>query len=161
MEDELAPLEPQPELVLQPQQLAELAGHVVVKELEAPTPGLLGGVHRNVGVADEILTPRPASGVEGDADARTDAQLAARDPDRLGERAQEASRDRACLRLVGPVEEDGELVSSEPRQRVAGAKLRVEPLGDDLEQLVAGVVAEAVVHLLEAVEVDQQDCENA
>jgi len=72
--------------VLEPEQLAELAGHVVVEELEATAARLLRGVHRHVRVAEEFLAASLASSMEGDADAGADAQLAAGDPDRLPER---------------------------------------------------------------------------
>ena len=49
-----------------------------------------------------------------------------------------------------------ELVAAEARHGVAGAQAAGEPSADLLQQLVAGVVAERVVDLLEAVEVHQQ-----
>ena len=64
------------------------------------------------------------------------------------------------MSLVGSVDQDGELVAAEPSHGVARAELRLEAFGDDFEQLVARVVAQAVIHLLEAVEVDQQNGEN-
>ena len=57
----------------------------------------------------------------------------------------------------GVLEEDGELVAAEPRRRVARAQAPSQPIGDRAEQLVAGTVAEAVVHELEVVEVDEGD----
>ena len=52
--------------------------------------------------------------------------------------------------------EDGELVAAEARHRVAGAQDAAQPAGDRDQQPVDGVVAEALGHLLEAVEVDHQ-----
>ena len=63
------------------------------------------------------------------------------------------------MREVG--EHDRELVAAEPGQRVALAQRAAEALGDDLEQLVAVVVPERVVDLLEAVEVDEQHRDRA
>ena len=65
-------------------------------------------------------------------------------------------RDRRSF-VVEVVQEDRELVPGEPCERVAGAHARPEPGRDRDEQLVAGRVAEAVVHGLEVVEVEQQD----
>ena len=70
------------------------------------------------------------------------------------------SRDRHRL-VVGleQLEQDRELVAAEPGDDVAGADRRAQPHGDLDEQAVAGVVADAVVDLLEAVEVDEQHAE--
>ena len=64
--------------------------------------------------------------------------------------------DRDRERLVRLLEQERELVAAEPGEGVARADRRGEAPRDLLEQLVAGVVAERVVHLLEAVEVDEQ-----
>ena len=59
--------------------------------------------------------------------------------------------------VVGDVlDEDGELVAAQPRGRVGGPQAALQPLADRHEQLVAGGVAQAVVHRLEVVEVDEQ-----
>ena len=68
-----------------------------------------------------------------------------------------------------PVEQNGELVPSEPGDRVflpdpgdgvAGAQALLEPLRNFDQQLVAEHMAETVVHQLEAVEVEEQDREH-
>ena len=58
-------------------------------------------------------------------------------------------------------EQDRELVAAEPRDRVAGAHRLAEAVTDREQQLVADGVAEAVVHRLEAVEVDDDDADGA
>ena len=61
---------------------------------------------------------------------------------------------------VGQVaQQHGELVAAEPRERVAAPERAAQPLGDVAQQPVAVVVAERVVDLLEAVEVDQQQAD--
>ena len=55
-------------------------------------------------------------------------------------------------------EHDRELVAAEPRDRCAAGDLD-ESGGEIAQELVAGVVAERVVDLLEAVEIDQQHCD--
>ena len=54
------------------------------------------------------------------------------------------------------LDQHGELVAAEPGHRVAVAHRRAQPVGDLDQQLVAGRVAEAVVDLLEAVQVEEQ-----
>ena len=63
--------------------------------------------------------------------------------------------------LVGEVfAHDDELVAAQAGDGVLPTDGRGEPLADFDEELVAGVVPEAVVHDLEAVEVDEQDREH-
>ena len=95
--------------------------------------------------------------MQRDADARAHAELAPGDPDGLGERVQQTSGDGDRVRLVAPVDEHRELVASQPCERVAGPDFHGEALRDRLEQLVTRVVAQAVVDLLEAVQVDEQE----
>ncbi len=76
-----------------------------------------------------------------------------------------AHHHRGVDRLAQPVGDvdrltlhhDDELVAAEAGQHVVLAQHRAQPLGHDLEELVADLVAEAVVDRLEVVEVDEQD----
>ena len=133
-----------------------------VVDLDAVASGLLGVVHRDVGL-DEQLARRSvgAAAEQGDADARGDA---ARWPAAAGQsappRAARSSRFSATSRaslLVGPGEDHRELVAAEPRDRcrcrAAGCGRSSPARGD---QLVADRVAERVVDVLEVVEVDRQ-----
>ena len=52
-------------------------------------------------------------------------------------------------------QEDGELVAAEAGDGVAGAQRRLQPRAELLEQQIATLVAERVVDLLEAVEIEQ------
>ena len=73
-------------------------------------------------------------------------------------RTRRGARHRA-VDVTGFVEEKGELVAAEPcngAPRVAEAR---EACADVSQQLVAEVVSESVVHLLEAVEVEQHHCQ--
>ena len=57
------------------------------------------------------------------------------------------------------VADDGELVAAEPRQAIARAQDPREAARRGREQLVAGLVAEAVVHDLEVVDVEQDEAD--
>ena len=77
--------------------------------------------------------------------------------ERARERVLQAAGELGGHPAVGqPAQEHGELVAAEPRERVAAAHDALQARGDLLQQAVAGVVAERVVDLLEAVEVDEQ-----
>ncbi len=60
-------------------------------------------------------------------------------------------------RGLGVGEQHGELVAAESGDDVAGSDRGLEPRAELAEQQVAAVVAERVVDLLEAVEVDEQE----
>ncbi len=92
-----------------------------------------------------------------DAEARGDDDLGVRERERLTERPDRALGDLFDLALVGEVlAHDDELVAAEPRDRVVATDRGGEPSAHRDEQLVAGVVAEAVVDDLEAVEVEEE-----
>src|SRR5262249_40163837 len=112
--------------------------------------------HGHVGVANELLAARAAR-AEDDADARAEGDVPTRDGDRLRQVLDEASGERDGLLAADVLEQQRELVSAEPGDRVARAHDLLEPARDDPQELVAGVVAEAVVDLLEAVEVDEEN----
>ena len=67
------------------------------------------------------------------------------------------SASSSCLALVAEVfAQHHELVAAEPRNRVLAANGRAESAAHGDEEFVARLVTEAVVHQLEAVEVDEQ-----
>ena len=80
------------------------------------------------------------------------------DREGLGEGGGDAVGDRHRLVLVGEaVDQDAELVAAEAGDDVAGAQVGAQPRRHRAQQLVAGVVAEAVVDQLEVVEVEEED----
>ena len=70
-----------------------------VEELQPPASALLGHVHRDVRVADEVGRGVRVAARQRDADAAADVHLAARHRERLGERREDAPRDD--LRAAG------------------------------------------------------------
>ena len=77
----------------------------------------------------------------------------------LGELLEQPAADRHRLPLVRAVEEQAELVAAEPCDRVARAQDVLEPPGDRRQERISRIVPEAVVHSLEAVDVDDQHAE--
>ena len=78
----------------------------------------------------------------------------------IGEGGGDPVGDRDRLVLVGEaVDQDAELVAAEAGDDVAGAQVGAQPRRDRPQQLVAGVVAEAVVDQLEVVEVEEEDAD--
>ena len=76
--------------------------------------------------------------------------------ERLEDQLAQPLGQRLGLVEAGVGQQDGELVAAEPGQHVARPQRGAQPRADLAEQVVAGVVAEAVVDLLEPVEVEQQ-----
>ncbi len=76
-------------------------------------------------------------------------------PDRIA--SPELGRDPLRLVLGARRQHDRELVAAEAGERVGGAQPRAERIGDARKDHVAGDVAEAVVDLLEPVEVEHHD----
>ena len=96
--------------------------------------------------------------IQGDADARLDLEREAVDRERLLERLpQLAGDDDGRGRVHDAREEHAELVSTQPRHRVALSQRAAEAVAGLLEQVVAARVPERVVDLLEAVEVHDHD----
>ena len=74
---------------------------------------------------------------------------AERAPDPLGQR-------RHVMRVGLRNQQDGELVAAEARQRVLRIEVAAEPSAERQQHAVADDQAEALVHVLEAVDVDEQ-----
>ena len=127
-----------------------------VEQLEAPPPCLLGRVHGDVRVADQVGRRLRVAARERDADAAADVDLAAGDAERLRERRQDATchlrgRGGLAARQVG-----GELVAAEAREDVALPQRGLQPAAGLAQQRITRVVPVAVVDELEAVDVDEQ-----
>ena len=118
----------------------------------------LGRVHRGVGAAHQRLRARAVSRIDGDADAGEQAHALVAQRVLVGEVLQDGpGHDEGVLRPLHVGEKDDELVTTQAGGRIAGADHRGEPLGDDLQHPVPGVVPQPVVDALEAVEIDEED----
>ncbi len=99
---------------------------------------------------------RPALG-QHDTDARRHRQLAPAGEHRLRQRGADALGDVERLAVGGDArDEHGEVVAGEAPGGRVGGQHALQARADADEHLVAGAVAEAVVELAEAVEVDEQ-----
>jgi hypothetical protein len=95
----------------------------------------------------------------GDAEAGREHDLVAVQGDRRRQSLQHALSDRLGLDLhvARLVDEDRELVTAETGHGVATAHHPEQPSRDVLQETITGLVAQSVVHVLEAVEVDVDD----
>ena len=91
---------------------------------------------------------------EGAAEAQ---EIAIADPEGGLERGQHPARDAVRLAVVlERVDQDREFVTAEPGSRVGRPEHGPEPQRDRAQQLIAQLMAEAVVDRLEVVEVEEQ-----
>nr|BFE70401.1 hypothetical protein GCM10020092_037020 [Actinoplanes digitatis] len=58
--------------------------------------------------------------------------------------------------VLGVLHDDGELVAAEPSEQFGRAQAGAQPFGDDDQYVVASLVSQRVVDLLEAVQVQQE-----
>ncbi len=132
--------------------------HRRLEHLEAALAPALGQVHRDVGVADEVVG-RPVVGAgDGYADAGPHGEAVPAAVERLAEHPKDPLGDACRDRGIAVVRErDDELVAAEPGRRVAVADGAPQALADRHQQGVAGVVAVAVVDRLEVVDVEKED----
>ena len=139
----------------------DLAHHpqpaLVVVELVAALRRRLGRVHGGVGVSQERVGVGAGLG-DHDAEAGADPLVAVARRERLAEGGDDPLGDGDRVTFSrDALEDERELVAAEPRNGVARAHRLVQPGRDRHQQLVAGGVAEGVVHQLEVVDVHQHD----
>ena len=131
--------------------------HVRRERAHLALAGLLRPVHRDVGVAHEVVgvDAAPAAADAMPIDARTQhgwpAIVIASD-----EQRDDPVRDLLAVALVGVLEQDRELVAAEPRGEVARPDAAADPLRGGDQHGVAGRVAGVVVDALEVVEVEEE-----
>ena len=131
---------------------------IVVEERDATAaPSLLGLVHRDIGIVQEVVAGAPdRADRHADAHRRHDL-LVTGQRHRLPQRVQHpVGHLGGVVRRGHALQDHDELVTAEPRQRVAGAYGTAEPLGHDAEQLVPDLVSEVVVDDLELVDVPEE-----
>ena len=150
------PLEPS--LEIEPG--VERRAHVVVEHLDPRLAALLRLVHRGIGVVQQALRSAPRAR-HRDPEARRQPAVVAVELQRALDRLQEATGQLARLGLgvhrVEPGAQHRELVAAEASDDVTRSHRLLEAVRDLSEQLVAGVVAESVVDVLEPVDVQEQD----
>ena len=127
-----------------------------VEALDPVAAPLLGPVHGGVGVLHQALAAEALAVGDGDADAGAHVGVAVDQRHGVAHHLPHAvglGQDLGVARGVD--HQHGELVAAEAGHGVDRARRALQAMGDDAQQLVAGGVAEAVVHDLEAVEVEQ------
>ena len=98
--------------------------------------------------------------MNGDSDADRDLDRVCANNHRLGDALQNFFRDLCCIfGLMEIRQNDRELVAAVARDRVRLPNTALQALRDLDEQRVGDIVSERVVDRLEAIEVDEKDCQ--
>lgn len=116
-------------------ELADRFGiHVGGVEVECVAAGVLGTVHRGVGVAQQGFEAVVVVGKHARPDTRRDLDFPPEHDERLADRAQDPACDQRCGLCAGKVgEQDDEFVAADARHGVAGIHAVPDALGDLLQ----------------------------
>ncbi len=162
MQEELVALQAAAQTRLQRHPLERMDVDLLRVELVVVLAVLLGAVHGDVGVFHQGLFVLRFRRIHADADARRHPAFLPLNRHRLDERGEDLARDgRDLFRLGHFLHQHHELVPAQARHHVARAHGLREASAHFLQQLVAGLVAERVVDVLEAVEIYEKHCEIA
>ena len=129
--------------------------HRRVVDAGAVAAFVFGAIERHVGVTQNVAGIVGAAVDHGDADRGADDDVVAVDRVGRADRGDDAPGDRLQrIGIRGAGGDDGEFVAAEPGDEIVAAHDAAEALRDVENQLVADVVAERIVDVLEVVEVD-------
>jgi hypothetical protein len=136
-----------------------VAVEVLAGPCAAHFPATLGGIHCDIAASQQFGGTDPViAGTAGEADAGADGNIAFLQSQRLAQFGQDAAADAFEDRSGNGADlEDRELVTPEA---IAAGFFAAQP-GENLcaldDELVAEQVAEVIVDLLEAIEVDKRE----
>ena len=153
---QLVAAERAPQVALERQAPRRRQVHLLGEELVVGAAHLLRVVHGRVGVADQRLGVAAVVGKHADADGGRDHQFALLDEHGIRQLLDHLLRHAGDIRgALDLGQHHHELVAADAADGVADAQLLHQALRHFLEQRVAHAVAERVVDVLEAVEVDE------
>src|SRR5262249_1250744 len=157
VQDQFAALDGRAQLVLERAPLAQALVHVGGEESDRATALGLRAVERRIGIGEQRGRIGAVGRKDRDANAHAGAQRVAFDLDVVGAGRLKALGQGFRRRRLWPILRDqGELVAAEPRKENAVSRL-AQAIADPAQERVADLMAEYVVHLLEAVEIEAQD----
>ena len=122
---------------------------------DLPASGLFGFIKREVGIAKQLFQRRAVPRRDGIADAGAAYMLVDADQERIGKRREDLLGRDAGPVFVGADDDHHEFVAADSGDFVARPHDGFDPVADFLEHGIAGLMAERVVDVLEAIEVDQ------
>ncbi len=136
-----------------------LGVQLLAEELKPRAAGILGAIHRGIGVLQQGLHAVPIVGKHDDADTRAQEVVGASYQERFLEPLQYPGRGHA-QRIAGSVfrHDDDELVAAKTRNGIAFAHFANDAFCGLCQDHVSDRVTEHVVDFLEPVEIEIKDC---
>ena len=134
--------------------------HRILEDHEGGFSGVLAPVHGHLRVAENLLGVGLVRAGDGNTEAQRHGHLGLGQLDRLADLLEDPDRGPfGFCHPAGVLEEHGELVAVEARDRVAGANGSQDPHPDFDQEAVAFGVAHPVVDQLEVVDVEIEDAD--
>ena len=169
MQQKLALFERAAEVVFELKTGHGLRPHGFVENREPCLAVVFRTIHRRVGVAQNVFRRLIFAAPQGNADAGADEDLVAAKLERGRQTGQESlCRQRRVARSAQAVEQNREFVAAQPGDgllppqvgnRVGAAHAALESPRDRDQKLVTDLMTEAVIDILEPVEVEEQNRE--
>ncbi len=132
--------------------------HLRGEEAEGVAARLLGPVHRGIRVLEQGLWIGCIVGMDGDADARGHGHIVTFQVERFAQRlADLAGGDGGCVLAVLHRQDQGKLIATEAPDGIPRMHALDQSAAELAQQFIADRVGQRVVHVLEMVEVDEQD----
>src|SRR5579863_60899 len=157
-EHELLALERAPQMRLELEALRHQRIQLVREELEVVASAVLRAIHRRIGMFEQSRGVLAILGMQGDTDAAAHEELALLDDPGLRDRTEHLAHELPdAVRPPVPVDEQHELIATEPSDRVAVAHTRAKSARHALQKLIAEVMSETVVDELEPIEIHEGD----
>ena len=131
--------------------------HLALVETHRGTAMLLDAVHGVIGIFDELSHVLPVSGIHRHTDAAGDDEAHVITLKRLRQHFQNALTDDFTRVHIGLVQDDHKLVTAQAGHGVIGAQAFFDAVGHLHQHHVAKTVAQGVIDVLEAVQVNEHD----
>ena len=129
--------------------------HVGTEEAVGGAAGLLGLVHRRIGLLHQRIVIGRIVGVDADAHADGNRHLPVVDPQRRRQRFGDVGGDQRGARRIAVRQHDDELVAAQSPQQVGRLDAGAQPFGKLDQQRVARRMSQRVVDVLEVIEVEE------
>src|SRR5690606_38480823 len=153
---ELAALQGQAQFAFETLALFGLGGQLAVEAGQSVAAGAFGAHQCQIRLLEQFAGAATRAAVVGNADAGADVQLVLARLEGCLEGLQDApAAVHGCVQII-MVEQQQELIATQPGEQVAAVGERSQPVGHGTQQRVADIVAEAVVDAFEMVQVDEQ-----
>ena len=157
MQVELLSFQGAAQCVFELQGAHRLGLHLGGEEAEGIAPIQLGAVHGHVGRLGQRVEVVSVLRKQRNAHRRGHRELVVVDLVRLARRLLQFASDPGCAPRICSGQKQDELITAQARDRVFVAHHGAQPFGDFHQQYIAHPMAERVVHMLEVIQIQEDD----